>query len=54
MEVQHRIKEVFFYEYCPKCVHYKKPDDENPCEYCLSKAGNLDSHKPVKFVKKSI
>ena len=42
-------KEVYFDVYCEKCVHFDDPDEEDPCNECLSYPMNYDSHKPVRF-----
>ena len=42
-------KEVKFDEYCPKCQHYNKGEDEDPCWDCLNQGWNEDTHKPVMF-----
>lgn len=46
------FKIVHFDEYCMKCEHRKKKEDETPCDECLSNPANVDSHKPVKFEEK--
>ena len=46
------IKEVYFDQYCSKCLFEKKPEDEDPCNECLYNPGNEDSHKPVNFKEK--
>lgn len=45
-------KEVYFHEYCKKCVHEKLKEDEDPCYDCLNEPMNVYSHKPVKFKEK--
>ena len=45
-------KEVYFYVWCPRCVHSDKEGTEDPCNECLTEGFNIDSHKPVNFVKK--
>lgn len=42
-------KEVKFEQYCKKCKHYNKKEDEEPCDECLSNPTNLYSHKPINF-----
>ena len=42
-------KEVIFAEYCSKCEHNKKLEEEDPCYECLKQPVNLWSHKPVNF-----
>lgn len=45
-------KEVFFFEYCPKCVNNTKPESCDECSECLSNPSNTNSHKPVNFKEK--
>ena len=46
-------KEVYFNQYCPTCLYSKQPEEQYPCEECLSYPSNSYSHKPVKWeVKK--
>lgn len=42
-------KEVLYFNYCSKCKYRTLPENEEPCETCLSEPSNLDSHKPIKF-----
>lgn len=42
-------KEVYFNEYCKKCLYKDKPEGEEPCNDCLSQPSNTDSHKPTRF-----
>lgn len=42
-------KIVYFGEYCKKCKHYSKPENEEPCCDCLSEPTNVWSHKPRLF-----
>lgn len=42
-------KEVDYYEYCQKCKHEDKKEEEQPCFDCLEEPVNLYSRKPVKF-----
>lgn len=42
-------KEVFFYEYCRKCVYRELGEHEEPCNECLTSPVNWQSHKPVMF-----
>ena len=41
-------KEVRFDEYCKKCKHWEKEENEDPCYICLED-GWGESEKPVKF-----
>ena len=45
-------KEVYFGEYCKKCKHFDKMEEEKPCCQCLEEPVNLYSHKPVRFEEK--
>lgn len=45
-------KIVNFREYCPKCEHYPKEENEDPCWKCLIHMTNTWSHKPLYFEKK--
>lgn len=47
-------KEVYFYEYCPKCKHKNVDDTKSgePCNECLDNPINLYSHKPVNYEEK--
>jgi len=42
-------KEVYFDQYCDKCVHKEESDTDDPCNECLTSPVNLYSHKPTKF-----
>ena len=42
-------KEVRFDQYCKKCKHCNKKEDEEPCDECLNNPTNLYSHKPINF-----
>ena len=42
-------KEVLYSEYCNKCKYSKVPENDEPCEECLSNPTGFDSHKPLKF-----
>lgn len=46
-------KEVEFDSYCPKCKHFKKLEEEDPCFDCMNEPLNLYSHRPVKYEKES-
>ena len=45
-------KEVYFYEYCGRCRHETKKEEDEPCFECLNEPANEDSHEPVYFEKK--
>lgn len=42
-------KEVFFQDWCYRCKHWSKDENEEPCDECLSEPGNEDSHKPTEW-----
>lgn len=44
-------KIVEFEKWCPKCIHFDKPENEEPCWECLTNATNEDSHRPINFKK---
>lgn len=50
--MENYFKEVIFYDYCSKCKHSDKPEDDDPCHECLNNPVNVYSHKPVKFEEK--
>lgn len=45
-------KEVYFSEYCHKCVNELAPEESEVCDDCLAHPSNLNSHKPVNFKEK--
>lgn len=45
-------KLVNFRLYCPKCQHYQVPQDEEPCNECLTYPANVESEKPVMYKEK--
>ena len=47
--MEHELKEVDFYSYCPKCENYAKKENEDPCWDCLTEGVNENSHKPTHF-----
>lgn len=50
--MEDNMKEVYFGEYCKSCVHKDTAEKDEPCFECLAEPGNVDSHKPVRYVKK--
>ena len=46
-------KIVEFENWCKKCVHCAKKENEEPCDECLEHSTNEDSHRPVKFQNKA-
>lgn len=42
-----------FHEYCNKCQYKDTSETEDPCDACLTVAGDTDySHKPINFKEK--
>lgn len=46
-------KEVYFDQYCSKCVHKDEPETCDACDECLANPSNEYSHKPVRFEERS-
>ncbi len=46
-EVSKMLKEVYFK--CKKCKHWKKEEEESPCDECLKVWAIEDSHTPLYF-----
>lgn len=42
---------VEFENWCSKCKHYKKDEEDNPCYLCLDEPVNEDSKKPVYYAE---
>lgn len=38
--------------YCPKCKSYSVPQDEEPCNECLTYPVNDNSEKPINYKEK--
>lgn len=45
-------KEVYYDQYCSKCEHANKKEEEEPCAECLNNPVNEWTHRPVKFEEK--
>ena len=45
-------QEVRFDQYCAKCVHASKDENEDPCWDCLENPVNVYSRQPVYFKEK--
>lgn len=45
-------KLVRFDIWCPKCKHFNKQEEDDPCVDCLLESANFESTKPVKFEEK--
>lgn len=47
--MEYKDKLVEFENWCHKCKHYKKPENDEPCETCLTYPVNEHSHKPTEW-----
>ena len=47
--MEYNLKEVYFDQYCEKCKHWEKKENEAPCDECLAVPANEHTHKPVKW-----
>ena len=45
-------KEVYFDQYCKKCIHEKLEEKFDPCNECLAVSARYGSHIPVYFEEK--
>lgn len=43
------MKEVYFYEFCPKCIHADEDQTCEECHNCLNEPARQYSHKPLNF-----
>ena len=43
------LREVDFFNYCPKCKNKNKSEQEDPCYECLETSVKDDSRKPEFF-----
>lgn len=48
----HEFKEVDFYRHCRCCIFFNAPENEDPCDTCLTYFANEYSHRPINFKKK--
>lgn len=48
-----KTKEVYFHQYCPRCLYKEAPEGEDPCNECLANPSNEYSHKPINFKTKT-
>ena len=51
--MESNLKEVYFGEYCRKCVYKDVAEADEPCFECLAEPGRVESHRPAKFEEKS-
>lgn len=42
-------KNVNFHEYCWRCEHYDKDENQSPCFECLEDPVNSHSKEPINF-----
>lgn len=49
--MEYIFKEVYFDNFCAKCVHKDKEESEEPCSECLEEPVNEYSHTPTKFIR---
>ena len=47
-------KEVYFDQYCHKCRFENTPNGDLPCDECLARPSNTNSHKPLYFKEKEV
>ncbi len=45
--MEYDYKEVYYDQYCSRCVHRELEEDDEPCRDCLGEPVNVYSHKPV-------
>lgn len=45
-------KEVYYHQYCKKCRHKDVKETDEPCDECLNKPLNWNSHRPVMYEEK--
>lgn len=50
--MEQMYKEVYFGEFCNKCLHKDVKEFEDPCDECLTEPVNLYSHRPVNWEEK--
>lgn len=46
-------KEAYYYKYCKTCKNKNLPEDDDPCNECLSEPMNQGSHKPTRWEDKN-
>ena len=46
------FKEVYFDNFCYLCENKDKPEEEDPCNECLTNPVNEYSHAPINYKKK--
>lgn len=45
--MEYDYKEVYYDQYCSRCVHLELEEDDEPCRDCLDEPVNVYSHKPI-------
>ena len=43
------MKEVYFNEYCNKCMYKDIREEDEPCSECVETSAREESHKPILF-----
>ena len=46
-------KIVEFENWCKSCKYFETPENEDPCEECISQGVRAYSHKPEKWEEKT-
>ena len=49
---ENQEREVRFDLYCKTCKYWESPQEEEPCDSCLSEPFNYDTDRPVNWKKK--
>ena len=50
--MEDQYKEVYFDQYCKKCLYKDEDETNDACDECLANPSNINSHKPVNFKEK--
>ena len=50
--MQYDNKMVYFKKYCPTCKYEEVPEEDDPCNECLSYPVNVHTDRPVKWEEK--
>ena len=45
--MEYDYKEVYYDQYCSRCLHRELEEDDEPCRDCLDEPVNVYSHTPV-------
>ena len=49
--MEYQYKEVYFDQYCKKCLHKDEYETSDACDECLATHSNINSHKTVNFTE---